>query len=203
MTTLIVPGLHGSGTGHWQRHWLDRLDDAVLVEQRSWSRPDRDAWVATLAAAVEAHPGALLVGHSLGAITIAHLAVERPDLPIGAALLVAPADVEASRGAEPGVAGFAPIPTRPFAFPSIVVASRNDPWMAFAKARVYANLWEAALVDLGHAGHVNAESGFGDWPQGRDLLTRLDRIRVPLRRATTTTHAKPTRPPVVAFGATP
>jgi predicted alpha/beta hydrolase family esterase len=181
MTTLIIPGLHGSGPGHWQHRWLTELDDAVLVEQRDWSRPDRDAWLANAARAVEAHPGALLVGHSLGAILITHLAAECPDLPIGGALLVAPADVEAASGKVPGIAGFAPIPTRPLAFPSIVVASRDDAWMSFARARIYANLWESALVDLGRAGHINAETGLGDWSRGRQLLARLDRIRTPAK----------------------
>lgn len=195
MTALIVPGLYGSGPGHWQQRWLDDLDDAVLVEQEDWVRPDRDAWVGTLARAVEAHPGALLIGHSLGVVAIAHLAAERPDLPIGGALLVAPADVETRRGSLDGLAGFAPIPTRALTFPSIVVASRDDAWMSFAKARVYANLWESAFVDLGRAGHINAETGLGGWAQGRALLARLDRIRNPI------VSPGARRPPAASIGA--
>lgn len=177
MTTLIVPGLYGSGPGHWQHRWLAEIDDAVLVEQRDWARPDRDEWLARLTDAVVAHPGALLVGHSLGAVLIAHLATERPDLPIGGALLVAPADVDDRANRRAPIGSFAPLPTRPFAFPSILVASRNDAWMGFDKARVLANLWESAFVDLGEAGHVNAETGLGGWAFGRTLLARLDRQR--------------------------
>ncbi len=179
MTTLIIPGLYGSGPGHWQHHWLGNIDDAVLVEQRNWAAPDRDDWIATVARAVEAHPGALLAAHSLGAVTVAHLAAERPDLPIGGALLVAPADVETASAAVPGIAGFAPIPTRALPFPSILVASRNDAWMSFAKARIYADLWESAFVDLGHAGHINAETGLGGWVQGRAFLARLELMSTP------------------------
>jgi predicted alpha/beta hydrolase family esterase len=177
MTTLIVPGLYGSGSGHWQHRWLAEIDDAALVEQRDWARPDRDEWLARLTDAVIAHPGALLVGHSLGAVLIAHLATERPDLPIGGALLVAPADVDDRANRCAPIGSFAPLPTRPFAFPSILVASRNDAWMGFDKARVLANLWESAFVDLGEAGHVNAETGLGGWAFGRTLLARLDRQR--------------------------
>lgn len=177
MTTLIVPGLHGSGPGHWQHRWLAEIDDAFLVEQRDWSRPDRDAWLERLTDAVIEHPGALLVGHSLGAVLIAHLAAERPDLPIGGALLVAPADVDDVRAGRSLVESFSPLPTRPFNFPSILVASRNDDWMNIDKARVLANLWESSFIDLGNAGHINAETGLGGWELGRALLARLDQQR--------------------------
>ena len=171
MATLIIPGLHGSDDGHWQRHWLAEIPGAVLVEQADWDNPDLDQWLHTLAAAVRAHPGAVLVGHSLGAILIAHLAADYPELPIAAALLVAPADVDATQGK---TVSFAPIPIAPFRFPSIVVASRNDPWMTADRARVLANLWESRFVDLGNAGHINTESRLASWPQGRALLASLE-----------------------------
>lgn len=37
--TLIIPGLFGSGAGHWQRHWLDDQQQATLVEQDDWDHP--------------------------------------------------------------------------------------------------------------------------------------------------------------------
>lgn len=37
-----LPGWHGSGAGHWQRLWLEREPDAVVVEQDDWTNPDRD-----------------------------------------------------------------------------------------------------------------------------------------------------------------
>ena len=37
---LIVPGLEGSGEGHWQRWWLTQDPDARIVEQDDWHRPD-------------------------------------------------------------------------------------------------------------------------------------------------------------------
>ena len=46
---------------------------------------------ARVAAEVERHPGAILVGHSLESTLIAPLAQWRPDLPVGVARLVAPA----------------------------------------------------------------------------------------------------------------
>ena len=63
--------------------------------------------------------------------------------------------------------------------PAMLVASRNDPWMAFDHSRQLAQSWGAELYDIGHAGHVNAASGFGPWPKGKamrdDLLARTAR----------------------------
>lgn len=173
MTTLIFPGLAGSGPGHWQRHWADELDDAAIVEQDDWLNPDLDAWMANAAAAIEARPGSVLVGHSLGAILIAELGALRPDLPIAGALMVAPADIEEAQSAVSTIRRFGPMPRAPLPFPAIVVASRNDPYMRFDRARLFASMWEAQLVDLGHAGHINVASGHGPWREGRLFIDIL------------------------------
>ena len=31
--------------------------------------------------------------------------------------------------------------------------------------------WGARFIDAGPGGHLNGESGLGDWPEGRKLLT--------------------------------
>lgn len=173
MTTLLLPGLGGSGEGHWQDYWRDALPDARFVEQGNWDKPDLDDWIATVAEAITANPGATLVGHSLGAILIAHLAARLPDLPIAGALLVAPADVEESRKSLAVIRGFGPLPLAPIPYRSILVASRNDPYMRFERAKVLASVWESQFLDLGHAGHINVESGYGPWPEGRLLVDRV------------------------------
>lgn len=176
MTTLLLPGLHGSGPGHWQRRWLEEIDDVVLVEQDDWSRPDLAGWLARAEAAVANHPGAFVAAHSLGAALAVHLATRGRDLPIAGLLLVAPADVDRHARRVPLVASFAPLPVTPLPVPAIVVASRDDPWMSIERARILADMWEAGFVDIGRAGHINAESGLGVWPDGLTLLGRLRRM---------------------------
>lgn len=176
MTTLILPGWQGSGPEHWQAHWLNLMDRTVLVRQRDWDRPDLDDWLDAAIVAIERHPNPILVGHSLGAVLIAHLANRRPELPIAGALLVAPADVDAQAAKAPALASFAPIPTAPLGFPAIVVGSRNDPWMPAARARILARMWEAEYVDAGHVGHINAAADLGTWPEGQKLLARLTAV---------------------------
>jgi hypothetical protein len=64
--TLIVPGLNGSGPGHWQDFWLQERPEAHLVNQHDWMHPNLDDWLGTLEHELLAHPGAVVVGHSLG-----------------------------------------------------------------------------------------------------------------------------------------
>ena len=173
MTNLILPGLHGSGPDHWQSWWLSVDRDACLVKQDDWDTPRLDPWSGQVAAAVRSAPGAILIAHSLGCALVASIAVRHPALPIGGALLVAPADVEEAGWTSPGVAAFGPISLGQFPFPAIVVASRNDPYVTFERSARFSAAWGAELIDLGYAGHINPLSGFGPWPLGLRLAEGL------------------------------
>lgn len=172
-TILIVPGLHGSAEGHWQSWWRQDDSDAVLVEQTDWSNPDADGWLATLEQAVLAHPHALLVAHSLGTILTARLA-QSPVAPLVAgALLVAPADIERTATLNGRHYEFGAMPTDGLPFPSIVVVSHNDPYMSYGKALELGASWDSTIHDLGEAGHINIDSGFGRWTQAYALANTL------------------------------
>jgi predicted alpha/beta hydrolase family esterase len=175
MTLLFIPGPSDSEPAHWQSCWQRRHADSLRVEQTDWSSPDLDTWLAVVAEHVRRHPGVILVGHSLGAILIAHLSARHPELDVGGALIVAPADPELRRNGTrvPGLRSFRPLPLEPLGFPALLVGSRTDPYMAQDRARIIANLWEAAFVDAGNAGHINVASGYGPWPEGLPLLDRL------------------------------
>ena len=124
---LMVPGFGGSEPGHWQTLWEQTVADAARIEQRDWDHPERAEWLDTIAEAVEDYgDDVVLVGHSLGAIAIVQWAA-RDHRAIRGALLVAPTDVEAP-GLQTELASFGPISTAPLPFPSVVVASSNDPW---------------------------------------------------------------------------
>ncbi|MHA6764464.1 RBBP9/YdeN family alpha/beta hydrolase [Streptacidiphilus sp. PAMC 29251] len=170
---IVVPGLGGSGRAHWQSYWLrDRLG-AVRVEQRDWERPDRDEWVAELHDTVQRATGpVVLVAHSLGCHTVAHWA-HRHHAQVRAALLVAPPDIDHSAAHGAPIAGFGPPAAGPLPFPAVLAASSTDPWAEIGSSRLLAEQWGARFVDLGDAGHVNPEAGFGPWPQGEDLLRDL------------------------------
>jgi diadenosine tetraphosphate (Ap4A) HIT family hydrolase len=73
------------------------------------------------------------------------------------------------------VRDFAPLPRARLPFPSILVASRDDPYADFARAQELAALWGARFVDAGAQGHLNADSKLGTWREGRALLKELER----------------------------
>ena len=75
--------------------------------------------------------------------------------------------------APPILRPFAPIPMDALPFPSILVASRNDPYIQWERAVMLANAWGARLHDAGNAGHINTDAGYGPWPEGERLLAQL------------------------------
>jgi uncharacterized protein len=170
---LIVPGLGGSGPQHWQSCLERAFPGTTRVEQADWDRPHRARWVAQLVEAIAQAPDALVVGHSLGCILIAHAAIKYPDLPIGSALLVAPADVDSAGHTPDHLRGFAPIPCAPLPFPAVTVASTNDPYMTLARARELAEAWDTEFINAGPLGHINVAAGFGPWPAGETIVRRL------------------------------
>lgn len=159
---LIVPGLHDSGPAHWQT-WLQGFDrHALRVEQRDWATPDLERWAARIGSVLErAGPGPwIAAAHSFGCLALARHLAQRDDSPVAAALLVAPADPHRF-----GVAEL--LPARPLPRPSVLAGSETDPCMRAADARAWARRWGSHWVNLGDAGHINAEAGFGPLPLAR------------------------------------
>jgi len=166
---IIVPGWRDSGPGHWQSLWAERMPQARRVVQDDWLTPARAAWVGQLEKAVLAAPRpVVIVAHSLGCIATVHMGPEAAARVQGA-LLVAPADPE--RRAI--LSDFAPVPHAALPYRSIVVASSNDPYCPIRLAGAYARAWGSEFVRLQQAGHINIESGHGDWPLGLALLQSL------------------------------
>lgn len=175
-TTLIVPGLNGSAEGHWQQHWLRDRPDARLVDQDNWRCPVLAEWQARLEAALESIDGqAWIVAHSLGCVLTASLAGRLPARKVRGALLVAPADLGKVEALHPCVVSFGETPLETLPFPSLVIGSLNDPYMEPTDLKRHADAWGSDLVNLGAAGHINIESGYGRWEEGYRLLDHLRR----------------------------
>ena len=170
--TLILPGIGNSDHAHWQTLWESANSNFVRVQQRDWNRPVCDEWMDALEQAVaETSKSPVLVAHSLGCLCVAHWAAGTT-LKIAGALLVAPPDPEET-GFPSEATGFSPVPLRSFDFPSIVVASSNDPYGSLGYARSCAMAWGSRFVNIGPAGHINSESGLGEWVEGLALYQEL------------------------------
>jgi len=173
---LTVPGLNGSGPTHWQSLWENSRPDTRRVELGMWQSPRRNAWVTKLDQAIrEARAPVILAAHSLGCLAVAWwaaLAGQPYGWPVAGALLVAPADVDRPE-TRLELKDFAPSPRTALPFPSIVVASSDDPWASLQHARDLAAYWGSHFVDAGPLGHINATSGVGWWDEGQALLDRV------------------------------
>ncbi len=171
---LIVPGLGGSGPGHWQRRWAERFSTARWVEQKNWNRPEPEAWTGNLERAIlMATRPVVLVAHSLGVPTVVHTARQLVDTKVRGAFLVSPPDVRPGGPAPRETEAFAPLPRDPLPFPSMLVISNTDPFCSVEQAGDFANCWGSDFHMAGDAGHINAESGHGPWPEGLMMFTRL------------------------------
>ena len=180
-TILFVPGLRDHVEDHWQTHLAREIAGSRTVPPLTEDRLSLRARVAALDAALHDIAGdVILVAHSAGVLMVAHWA-QSPTRTIRAALLATPADVEKPLPegyptfAELAANGWLPIPRRPLPFPSLVVASRNDPLARFDRVYALAGSWRADLVDAGNVGHLNPAAGFGRWPDAHEHVENLRR----------------------------
>ncbi len=179
---LIVPGLFGSGPGHWQDHWLKDDPCAIAVIQDNWSHP-----ISTLdRPSCRRSDGPSRRDPRRPQPRRAH---HCPACPHRSQALWA------GGSGGPRRSGECPRqPSRPGdgrgARPNITSASRSgrrQPQRSLStlyEAVRLAAVWGARLVDLGQAGHVNIASGHGRWAAGHDLAAAVEgRGLAELRRA--------------------
>lgn len=163
---LIIPGLGNSGPDHWQSRWQSKIATARRVEQADWNNPHPADWAERIAAAVNASARpVVLIAHSCGCAAVLRAAPHFGEGRVRGAFLAACADADDPAAVE-GVRCFAPMALERLAFPAVVIASRNDPYVSFERAEAFCAALGATLADAGAAGHINAESGHGPWPEG-------------------------------------
>jgi uncharacterized protein len=168
--TIILPGIGGSGDAHWQTAWARSSPEMVRFEPSSWDAPVLDDWMLALDRAVRKAPEPpLLVAHSLACLLVAHWSARSPTLAVRGAILVAVPDPDGPDFPAEAAATFCDVPSRPLLFPSLVIASENDPYGSLACSRACAAAWDSGLVVAGSLGHINGESALGEWPLGRML----------------------------------
>ena len=175
-SVLILPGLGNSGPEHWQSHWERQDPSCERVLQSNWDKPQCQDWVARLDHVIgQSRSPAVLVAHSSACALVAHWAASASPEHLAwvqGALLVAPSDPDGPNYPI-GPMGFGPVPLQVLPFASILVASADDPYIDSSRARHYAEAWGSRFVLLQAAGHINASSGFGPWPEGYALLDSL------------------------------
>lgn len=166
---IVLPGIYTSGPTHWQTLWEAADPQFVRFAPSDWDQPTVADWVGALDAAVADAPvPPVLVAHSLACLLVPIWAATSR-LSVAGAFMVAP--VNPAEPAFPEAASeFADFPRDRLPFPALVVGSRNDHYATAEWAHTFAADLGAGFVVAGALGHINADSGLGDWPQGRRLL---------------------------------
>jgi uncharacterized protein len=185
----------------WQRplrgDWVARLEEVVVnhiasfaVDNISLSKselppryfiglqPDSSSKNSSAAAKNTAVPAyaqcsMVLVAHSLGChLVAAWAAASRHTSAIRGALLVAAPDLT-REDLPPDLYSWRKPVLGPLPFPATCVVSSNDPFGSLAAGRSMAAAWGARCREAGPLGHINGDSGLGDWPAGYAMLTEL------------------------------
>lgn len=169
MQTITIPGIHGSGAEHWQTLWEKSDSSLTRFQPDDWNKPVLSNWIDALDAAIAASgEPPMLLAHSLGCLLVAHWAA-RSRRKVRGAVLVSVPDPDGEAFPE-DARGFAGVPELPLPFPVVMIASGNDPYASIAYARQRAVGWDAELLEIGEAGHINGQSRLGAWEQGRMLV---------------------------------
>ena len=174
---LLIPGYTNAGPDHWMSRWENKITSARRVVQDEWHKPVREEWVSRLLETIDgAERPVVLVAHSLGCSTSVLGAQEFTDeqkAKVRGAFLVAPPDVENPAIRPKHLLTFGPYPRERLPFPSIVVASRNDPFCPYPSAEAMAEAWGSLLLDAGESGHIRSDSGHGPWPEGTMVFSKF------------------------------
>ena len=179
-TVVFVPGLRDHVPDHWQTLLQAKLPRTACVPRLGKTVLACAAWVEALQSTLAAIDGpVVLVAHSAGTMIVAHWARHLYRHTIVGALLATPPDFETPLPVGyPTLEQLAqnrwmPVPREPLPFPSIVVASANDPLGRPDLVAKLAGDWGSAFVNAGAVGHLNSASGFGEWPRAEAFLAEL------------------------------
>jgi predicted alpha/beta hydrolase family esterase len=171
---LILPGLGNSGDKHWQTYWHEKFKNSIRLVQNNWDEPIREEWIKKLDEEIsKLDKPTILIAHSLAVSLVLHWTTFSTNKYIIGALLVAPADVDSPQHTPDCIRNFSPMPIIKLPFPSIVVASENDPYASFERKEYFAKMWGSDFVNVGQQGHINSDSDLKYWEEGQEILNQL------------------------------
>ena len=165
--TLILHGWGGSDTPHWQA-WLagELAKDYGTVAFPLLDNPHfptKNRWMKQFKQLLSDFQPDTVVCHSLANTVWFHLCNEGEIKRVKRLLLVAPPKLDLELET---IKTFFPVdvPTDLFADEVMLVTSNTDPYMTQDEATILQAKLDVEMLVLDQAGHINAESGYGQWP---------------------------------------
>ncbi len=172
---LLLHGWGGSDYPHWQS-WIageiakDYGQVAFpLLENPHF--PTKNRWIKQVKKLLKEFQPDVVICHSLANTLWFHLCSEGEIDEVGRLLMVATPRLDLELDT---IKTFFPVtpPSDLFAKEAMMVVSDNDPYMTMDEAIALQKVLDIEMKVLEDAGHINAESGFGEWPWVLDWVKR-------------------------------
>ncbi len=163
---LLLHGWGGSDTPHWQS-WLASeiakdYGSVSFLKFSNFDFPDKDIWKKELLEKLDDFKPDIVVCHSLANTLWFHLCNEENIKDVQKLYLVAPPSLKCS---VEEIKSFFPvaIPTNLHAKEVLLISSTNDPYITQKEAKELQVSLNVKIKILADAGHINSDSGYGEW----------------------------------------
>ncbi len=177
---LLLHGWGGSDYPHWQS-WLagEIAKDYGTVAFPLLDHPHfptKNRWMKQVKSLLEEFQPDVVICHSLANTLWFHLCHEGEIKEVERLLLVAPPRLDLELDT---ISSFFPVtpPDRLFATEAMLVTSTDDPYMTAIESVDLQSALGIEMKVLRDAGHINAESGYGEWPWVKEWLTQGSKKR--------------------------
>lgn len=164
---LLLHGWGGSDYPHWQS-WLagEIAQDYGSVSFPLLDNPHfptKARWMKQIKQLLEEQRPHTVICHSMACTLWFHLCDEGEISPVKRVLLVAPPRLDLKLDT---IKSFFPVspPTDLYAQEAMLVTSTTDPYLDAEEANALQKALGIPMKVLEDAGHINADSGYGQWP---------------------------------------
>jgi serine hydrolase len=173
---LLLHGWGGSDYPHWQS-WLageivKEYGYVKFLRFSNYDEPRLNVWLDELTTALEEFKPDIVICHSLANTLWFHLCNTQNIREIQKLYLVAPPSMNCH---VEELKEFFPVksPKNLHAKETLLITSTNDPYMSVEEAKALQKELGIEMKMLENAGHINSDSGFGEWPW---MLEELQKV---------------------------
>jgi len=164
---LLLHGWGGSCSPHWQS-WLaseiaKNYGKVSFFRFSNFDHPDLETWKDELKKELKEFKPDIVICHSLANTLWFHLCNDGDIEQVEKLYLVAPPSM---RCEIEDLKTFFPVdfPKDLKAKKALLITSTNDPYLSIDEANELQNKLDIPMEILKDAGHINSDSGFGEWP---------------------------------------
>ena len=163
---LILAGWGGSDFPHWQS-WLageiaKEYGKVSFLRFSNFEFPNKDSWKNELIKEVDSFKPDIIICHSLANILWFHICNDIELTEVEKLYIVVPPSLTCDI---PELSSFYPceVPENLYAKETLLITSTDDPYMTQDEAMALQKALHVPMKILDGAGHINADSGFGEW----------------------------------------